>query len=200
MKNFTLKPKVIKFSSTQFMTDLEKAKVYVGFVKFLNNHFKRTLFTKRLYEHFYLHCGFIAHYDINGFYSEYFDTAERYHNTPYDSALAVDMYKELDFGGYEGLGGFYNTIMNNKSYGGYSDYKDLNSAIKESFSEYMKELNKHINKVLEDEEKRLIKRVEKISSNEIENSNSFFKNVEKSEIITKVKIQSKFIQKSLFDI
>ena len=33
--------------------------------------FKR--FTKSIYEHMHLHCGFIAHYSRNGFFSEYFN-------------------------------------------------------------------------------------------------------------------------------
>jgi hypothetical protein len=33
-------------------------------------------FTKRIYLHVSLHCGFIAHYNISGFYGEYFDRPE----------------------------------------------------------------------------------------------------------------------------
>ena len=32
--------------------------------------------TKELYEFLILHCGFIAHYDIHGFYSEYFEAGQ----------------------------------------------------------------------------------------------------------------------------
>lgn len=34
------------------------------------------VFTKQLYNHLSLHCGYIAHYNIHGFYSEYFGGGE----------------------------------------------------------------------------------------------------------------------------
>jgi hypothetical protein len=61
------------------MTSTQKSKIYKNFVSFLNNHFKPTSFKKDIYEHCHLHCGFIAHYNINGFYGEYFGTAARFH-------------------------------------------------------------------------------------------------------------------------
>lgn len=37
---------------------------------------KREKFTKNLYNHLIQHCSFIAHYDINGFYSTYFEEGD----------------------------------------------------------------------------------------------------------------------------
>jgi len=155
-KNFKIKAKSIKFESVNFMTDLEKAKIYVAFVKLLNNHFKHTLFKKNLYQHFINHCGFMAHYNLHGFYGEYFEKAANYHynvngyknpmhecsgNLNKKSSLSFSeqfysIYEELN-GSRDGLGEFYDKIINNRNYGGYSDYEDLDRAIKDAFSEYM---------------------------------------------------------------
>src|SRR5574344_217908 len=78
VKNFNLKAKAYEFEDVQYMTASEKTKIYKAFVSFLNNHFKESNFKKNLYEHFHTHCGFIAHYNIKGFYSEYFNTASKF--------------------------------------------------------------------------------------------------------------------------
>lgn len=58
------------FTDGQFMTAAEKEKVYKGFVKFVASDFQRTKFTKAMYSFLNLSSfGFIAHYDIDGFYS-----------------------------------------------------------------------------------------------------------------------------------
>lgn len=161
-KKFTIKPKGLEFRSVKWMTNLEKKKIYTSFIAFLNNHFKSSLFKKSLYEHFYCHCGFIAHYNIHGFYGEYFETAACYHynvngfenkiseycgnlNVSSDSSHGeqfFSIYSELQQGimykrTYQGLGGFYRTIMDNQNWGGYADFKDLDDAIKEAFNEYL---------------------------------------------------------------
>lgn len=155
-KKFNIKPKVIRFTSTQFMTDLEKAKVYVNFVKFLNNHFSQATFQKNLYQHFHLHCGFIAHYNQHGFYGEYFETAAKFHynvngvnhkvhecggnlnrkSTLSQGELFYAIYEEMNSNGHDGLGGFINTLLNNRNYGGYAEYRDLDDAIREAISDY----------------------------------------------------------------
>lgn len=181
-RNFKIKAKSIAFESVENMTDLEKKKIYINFVKFLNNHFKYTLFKKNLYEHFHLHCGFIAHYNINGFYGEYFETAATFHynvneyKTPANeysgnlntkSALShgelfYAIYEEINGTRY-GLGKFYNSIMSNQNWGAYSDLKDLDDAIKDVFNQYLEiwreEIRKSIkayDKFLKDEKKEAI--------------------------------------------
>ena len=155
--NFKLKIKDIDFTSTRFMDSSEKLKVYKDFVKFLNNHFKRTTFSKRLYEYFHQHCGFIAHYNINGFYGEYFSTPMMFHkiktgyapsseyigyvkkdNTKSVESSFVDIGIELYANDYSSLGGFYSSMMNNRFS---DDYEDLNKAIRLSFNEYQEAMS-----------------------------------------------------------
>lgn len=80
-----------KFNDVKFLTAKKKTMIlknWISFLKFLTlpewDDFNQNnggsdhgleapkQFTKRLYEHLSLHCGFIAHYNIHGFYSEYF--------------------------------------------------------------------------------------------------------------------------------
>jgi len=63
---------LLKFSDEQFLSASEKTKIYNAWKRFLKSDFKKGNFTDALYIHLHLHCGFIAHYDRNGFYSTYF--------------------------------------------------------------------------------------------------------------------------------
>lgn len=47
-----------------------------AWVRFLQRGLRFEDFTRRLYEHLHLHCGFIAHYDRAGFYAAYFERGE----------------------------------------------------------------------------------------------------------------------------
>lgn len=58
---------------TTYMTAQDKEKVLKQFEKFLQGGLERVAFTKQLYEHLHLHCSFIAHYNIEGFYNTYFN-------------------------------------------------------------------------------------------------------------------------------
>jgi len=62
----------VSFTDTQFVTAKQKSQVLRHWTKFLKGGFKKEDFTKQLYHHLTQHCGFIAHYDIEGFYSVYF--------------------------------------------------------------------------------------------------------------------------------
>jgi hypothetical protein len=165
-KKFKIKAKSIKFNSDG-MSDLEKKKVYINFVSFLNNHFSRTTFKKNLYNHFHLHCGFIAHYNIDGFYGEYFLTGAKFNKLAFNKPLPQSeyigyikvsgdesvnksfyaIYEELN-GSPDGLGSFYNTIINNCNWGGYSAFKDLDDAIKDAFDEYIETFREEIKKAI----------------------------------------------------
>src|SRR6056297_1513523 len=61
------------FKDVEFMSKDDKYKVAKLFKRFVQSGFKPEQFKKRVYEHLHLHCGFIAHYNINGFYHEYFN-------------------------------------------------------------------------------------------------------------------------------
>ena len=60
----------------EFMSGYEKNLILKQFKTFVKNGFQKRHFTKKLYNHLHLHCGFIAHYNIHGFYEEYFDRQE----------------------------------------------------------------------------------------------------------------------------
>jgi len=165
IKNFALKAKVLNFKSVEFMTDLEKKKVYINFVKLLNNHFKFTLFKKNLYQYLIGHCGFIAHYNLNDFYGEYFETASKFHfnvngykspehecsgNMNVSSAnsngeLFYAIYEELN-GSRRGLGEFFDHITSNPSWN--DDYRDINDALKDAFHEYLEKFREEIRKAI----------------------------------------------------
>ena len=61
------------FTETQFLTAIEKYQIAKHFDRFVKNGFKREDFNHRVYQHLHLHCGFIAHYSIDGFYETYFN-------------------------------------------------------------------------------------------------------------------------------
>lgn len=230
-KKFTIKPKSIKFNSDG-MTDLEKKKVYINFVSFLNNHFSRTTFKKNLYNHFYQHCGFIAHYNIDGFYGEYFLVGAKFNKLAFNKPLPQSeyigyvkvsndesvnesfyaVYEELN-GSPDGLGSFYNTIINNRNWGGYSDYKDLDDAIKEVFLEYMELFREEIKKAIKayhsfEKKENIIKlKLEKeVAINNanklLEKASQIGSNMQEQKVIQeKLALDSEFIcgQTSLFD-
>ncbi len=64
------------FKDVEFMTAREKELVLKNWRNFLKNGLQKQHFTKRLYEHLHLHCGYIAHYNIHGFYSTYFEAGQ----------------------------------------------------------------------------------------------------------------------------
>ena len=84
-----------KFTDVEFLTAKEKKSIlknWIDFLKFCaSGNWQKfntdnsgsdyglkapKQFTKRLYEHLHLHCGYIAHYNLHGFYSEYFNGDE----------------------------------------------------------------------------------------------------------------------------
>lgn len=67
------------FTDAEFQTANEKALIYKTWCRFIDRLADGDLinaekaFSKRLYEHLHLHCGYIAHYDQNGFWHTYFE-------------------------------------------------------------------------------------------------------------------------------
>lgn len=56
----------------EFMKAEQKEKTLRDWYRFIESRFKRKYFTKALYDHLHLHCSFIAHYNIDGFYGTFF--------------------------------------------------------------------------------------------------------------------------------
>ena len=61
---------------TRFMSAAEKQKVLRQWELFLKSGLNKDKFTKALYHHLTLHCSFIAHYNLHGFYSTYFESGD----------------------------------------------------------------------------------------------------------------------------
>ena len=61
---------------SRFMSAQEKEKVLRQWELFLKSGLSKDKFTKSLYHHLIQHCSFIAHYDLHGFYSTYFEEGE----------------------------------------------------------------------------------------------------------------------------
>lgn len=57
---------------SKFISAAEKRKVLKQWTNFLESGCTREKFTKSLYNHLIMHCSFIAHYSIHGFYETYF--------------------------------------------------------------------------------------------------------------------------------
>lgn len=72
-----------KFTASQFTTskqyfgeDKDKARFANHFVRFVRSDFKRTLFPKWFYTRLSMTFGHIAHYNLEGFYTTFFETTE----------------------------------------------------------------------------------------------------------------------------
>lgn len=61
---------------TQFMSAVQKSRVLKQWDIFLRSGCAKEKFTKQLYNHLIMHCSFIAHYDIHGFYATYFESGD----------------------------------------------------------------------------------------------------------------------------
>jgi len=108
------------------MSAEEKAKVLRQWEFFLKSGLTREKFTKSLYHHLINHCSFIAHYDINGFYSTYFESGD----------ATVHFLSQFDN---------RNGIPKNIEYGGISwytepDYNDINSEMCRLAAHYIPDL------------------------------------------------------------
>lgn len=104
-----------KFKDVKFLTAKEKELILKAWITFLKNGLKRQHFTNRLYNHCYSHCGFIAHYDINGFYATYFN------------------------GDYKDLQNFFSHFTD-KGYICLDDYNDINKAMTSEYKKRQKKI------------------------------------------------------------
>lgn len=106
------------FTDTEFMTAREKRLIVANWETFLKHGLKQKHFTKRLYNHLHLHCGYIAHYNIFGFYTAYFMSG----------ADTVEFIKR-----------FCDAAANCWA----TDYKDLNTAMLEVYQKYEAVIDKN---------------------------------------------------------
>ena len=111
--------KGLDFKDSEFMTAREKRLVLANWKTFLKHGLKQTHFTRRLYNHLHLHCGFIAHYNIGGFYATYFE----------HGADTLEFFKR-----------FCDAASNSWA----TDYKDLNSAMLEVYKAHKTVINKRV--------------------------------------------------------
>lgn len=65
-----------EFSSGKWLSADEKRKILKQWRTFIAAGFPERLFVSAVYEHLHLHCGYIAHTNRNGYWSEYFCNRE----------------------------------------------------------------------------------------------------------------------------
>ena len=107
------------FTDVQFMTGKGKELVLKNWQTFLKHGLQRKHFTKRLYNHLHLHCGFIAHYSRDVFYSTYFEAGEN-----------TEKFFE------------YFCTHTAANYGANVDYDDLNTAMRQVYEKYEEAIKK----------------------------------------------------------
>lgn len=117
MKKISLKYKMANqdtysFQDVEFMTARKKQLVLKNWKTFLKHGLRKEHFTKRLYQHLHLHCGFIAHYNIHGFYSTYFEAGQ-------DTERFFEQF-------CSNVNGIY----------GAGDYNDLDTAMLETYRQF----------------------------------------------------------------
>lgn len=64
------------FTDGKYTKAKDKELIYKAMVNFIKNDFAQSKFTKALYTHLHLNFGFIAHYDLHGFYQNRFADPE----------------------------------------------------------------------------------------------------------------------------
>ena len=62
----------MEFSDSEYMSSAEKTKIYNRWVRFSEEGFKESDFTKNLYRYLSNSFGFIAHYNQSGFFDALF--------------------------------------------------------------------------------------------------------------------------------
>jgi len=149
-------PHPASFSNAQWLSAEKKHCIIKQWTLFVKSGFKPEKFTKNIYEHLHLHCGFIAHYNLRGFYGNYWDDEViRYaegNNMLVRPVPAV-------FHGWESF---------LKQFNIWGEYTDLNAVM-------MRVLMEELNKLTEE----IISEVEKIYEYDIRNAHTLFLNERK---------------------
>ena len=116
--------KTYQFRDAQFMTGREKELVLHSWVRFLKHGLQFGHFSRRLYEHLHLHCGFIAHYDRMGFFRTYFEDGE-------DTVRFLSQFDKR---------GECRSVEYGAGWRGSTEYEDLSKAMIEEGSRYIPRL------------------------------------------------------------
>lgn len=115
------------FTNAEFMTIREKAIVLKNWERFLQHGMRMEHFTKRLYDYLHQQCGFIAHYNIHGFYGEYFT-----------SGMDVERF-------------FEQFLTNTTQYcGADPDCNDLNVAMRDVYKRHRRAIAQQVDEDVED--------------------------------------------------
>ncbi len=87
-----------KMADTRFLSADGKRQILKQWKTFITSGFNPERFTKSVYEHLHLHCGFIAHYNKSGFYYTYWnDEVIRYaKDNGYDIGPAPKTFYEWE--------------------------------------------------------------------------------------------------------
>jgi hypothetical protein len=105
------------FTDVEFMAARDKELVLKNWRTFLKYGLQKQHFTKRLYEHLHLHCGYVANFNIYGFYSTYFEAGQ-------DTERFFEHFCTY-------------TVSH---YGANSDYDDVNTAMRQVYEEHKAEI------------------------------------------------------------
>jgi hypothetical protein len=110
-------------TDTKFMSAKEKDQVLRAWQRFLKGGCKFSQFTKALYSHLTQHCSFIAHYNRNGFWYDYF------YNEPVREKFFTQFDRDLgcisiEYGGDYWLKSEAYADLNNKMVDSYMNFKN----------------------------------------------------------------------------
>lgn len=115
---------------SQFMSARDKEKVLSQWETFLKYGCQREHFTKPLYTHLILHCSFIAHYDIHGFYGEYFERGDDavHFLSQFDRSKGC---QSIEYGGHGWIGDGNDAC---------AEYYDINNAMADIAAQFIPKL------------------------------------------------------------
>lgn len=113
-----------RFSDGRFLKADEKERILKHWTAFLRGGLRRTQFTDALYKHLTLHCSFIAHYNIDGFYAEYF--------VPESADAGMGFLAQFDR-----RRGCVSVELGMEHWVGYPDAADINGAMIEAAEPYL---------------------------------------------------------------
>ena len=109
-----------EFADSKWLSADEKRKVLKQWTAFVKNGFPETLFTRSIYEHLHLHCGYIAHYNKQGYYGEYWGAyAGDLHRHARENHFAVRPVPKA----------FYNWESFVRQFDIWGDYRDIGAAM-----------------------------------------------------------------------